>query len=166
MAMKSSQELFLHELSGMYDAKHKISKMLPMMAKECENPQVKTAFEHHQEETLHQIQNLEQCFQALGAKPEKASCDAVAGMKKVHDSFLKEDPTAEIFTMFDLGGASKTEHYEIASYKGLIEKATLMGQQACVSLLQENLKQEEAMAQKVEQISKQLGRQMVTQAGR
>jgi ferritin-like metal-binding protein YciE len=87
-------------------------------------------------------------------------------MKKEHDSFLKEDPTAEILTMFDLGGASKTEHYEIASYKGLIEKATLMGQQACVNLLQENLKQEEAMAKKVEQISKQLGQQMVTRAGR
>jgi ferritin-like metal-binding protein YciE len=166
MAIKSPQELFLHELSDMYDAEQRISKMLPTMAKECEDPQVKSAFEHHQEETLHQIQNLEQCFQALGTKPEKASCDAVAGMKKEHDSFLKEDPSAEILTMFDLGGASKTEHYEIASYKGLIEKATLMGQQACVSLLKENLQQEEAMAKKVEKISKQLGQQMVTQVGR
>lgn len=33
--------------------------------------------------------------------------------------------------MFDLGGAPKTEHYEIASYRGLIEKANLMGQQEC-----------------------------------
>ncbi len=160
MAITSPQELFLHELSDMYDAEQRISKMLPVMAKECQDPQVKSAFEHHLEETQHQIQNLEQCFQALGAKPEKASCDAVAGMKKEHDSFLKEEPSAEILTMFNLGGASKTEHYEMASYKGLIEKATLMGQQACVSLLQENLQQEEAMAKKVEKISKQLGQQM------
>ena len=160
MAITSPQELFLHELGDMYDAEQRISKMLPVMAKECENPQVRSAFEHHLEETQHQIQNLEQCFQALGTKPEKASCDTIAGLKKEHDSFLKEDPSAEILTMFDLGGASKTEYYEIASYKGLIEKATLMGQQACVSLLQENLRQEEAMAKKVEQISKQLGQQM------
>ena len=161
MAITSPQELFLHELSDMYDAEQRISKMLPVMAKECENPQVKSAFEHHLEETQHQIQNLEQCFQALGSKPEKTSCDTIAGMKKEHDTFLKEEPSAEILTMFDLGGASKTEHYEIASYKGLIEKATLIGQQACVSLLRENLQQEEAMAKKVEQLSRQLGQQVL-----
>jgi ferritin-like metal-binding protein YciE len=63
--------------------------------------------------------------------------------------------------MFDLGGASKTEYYEIASYKGLLEKATMMGQQQVTQLLQQNLQQEEAMARKVEQLSKQLGKQMI-----
>jgi ferritin-like metal-binding protein YciE len=163
MAMTSQQELFLHELSDMYDAEQRISKMLPVMAKECETPQVKSAFEQHEQETLHQIQNLEQCFQTLGTKPEKASCETIVGLKKEHDTFLKEDPSAEILTMFDLGGASKTEHYEIASYKGLIDKATLMGQQPCVSLLRENLQQEEAMARKVEQLSRQIGQQLLQQ---
>ena len=160
MAMSSPMELFVHELSDMYDAEQKIVKMLPLMAKECEDPQVKSAFEHHEQETMHQIENLDQCFRALGAKPQKAPCAAIAGLKQEHDSFLKEDPSKEILTMFDLGGAFKTEYYEIASYKGLIEKATLMGQQGCVNLLQENLRQEEAMAQKVEQVSRQLGQQM------
>ena len=160
MAISSPMQLFVHELSDMYDAEQKISKMLPLMAKECENSQVKSAFEQHEQETLHQIQNLDQCFQALGAKPQKAPCAAIAGLKQEHDSFLKEDPSQEILTMFDLGGACKTEYYEIASYKGLIEKATLMGQQGCVNLLQENLRQEEVMAQRVEQISHQLGKQM------
>jgi ferritin-like metal-binding protein YciE len=66
--------------------------------------------------------------------------------------------------MFDLGGAAKTEYYEMASYKGLIEKAQLMGQQQCVHLLQQNLSQEEAMAKRVETLSKQLGKQMIPQA--
>jgi ferritin-like metal-binding protein YciE len=47
-------------------------------------------------------------------------------------------------TLFDLGGAAKTEHYEIAPYRGVIEKANLM-------------------AQKVEQISRQLGKQFTQQ---
>src|SRR5436305_1933044 len=162
MAISSPMELFVHELSDIYDAEQKIAKMLPLMAKECENSQVKSAFEQHEQETLHQIQNLDQCFQTLGAKPQKAPCAAIAGLKQEHDSFLKEEaPSQEILTMFDLGGASKTEYYEIASYKGLIEKANQMGQQGCVHLLQENLRQEEAMAKKVEQISRQLSQQMV-----
>jgi ferritin-like metal-binding protein YciE len=163
MPMKDPQELFLHELSDMFDAEQRISKMLPLMAKENENSQVKSGFEHHEKETQQQIKNLEQCFQILGAKPEKASCYAVAGMKQEHDSFLKEEPAPELLMMFDLGGAAKTENYEIASYKGLIEQAQFMGQQQIVQLLQQNLQQEEAMAAKVEKLSSQLGKQVITQ---
>ncbi len=36
--------------------------------------------------------------------------------------------------MFDLGAAAKTEHYEIASYQCLIEKAKMMGLQQCAQL--------------------------------
>jgi ferritin-like metal-binding protein YciE len=161
MTMKSPQELFVHELSDMYDAERRIVKMLPLLANEVDNSQVKTAFEQHEQETQHQIQNLERCFNILGVKPLKASCEAIGGLKEEHDTFLKENPSKDILTMFDLGGASKTEYYEMASYKGLVEKATLMGQQECVRLLQENLQQEERMAQRVEQISHQLGQQMI-----
>ena len=164
MPMKSPQDLFLHELGDMYDAEQRISKMLPAMAKEVTDPQVKSAFEQHEQETLQQIQNLEQCFQVLGSKPEKSACHAIAGLKQEHDAFLKEKPSDDLLTMFDLGGASKTEYYEMASYTGLIEKATLMGQQQVVQLLRQNLQQEEAMAKKVEQISKQLSQQMLSKA--
>jgi ferritin-like metal-binding protein YciE len=40
-----------------------------------------------------------------------------------------------------------------------------MGQKDCARLLQENLRQEEEMAQKVEQISRKLGQQMIQGAG-
>ena len=84
-----------------------------------------------------------------------------SSLKQEHDTFLKENPSEDILSMFDLGGASKTEYYEMASYKGLIEKATMMGQQQVTKLLQQNLQQEEAMARKVEQLSHQLGQQMI-----
>ncbi len=87
----------------------------------------------------------------------------IAGLKQEHDTFLKENPSEDILSMFDLGGASKTEYYEMASYKGLIEKATMMGQQQVCQLLQPNLQQEEAMAKKVEQLSRQLGKQLIQQ---
>jgi ferritin-like metal-binding protein YciE len=164
MAIQSPKDLFIHELEDIFDAEQRISKMLPLMANECNNPQVKSAFEQHQQETLEQITNLEECFKILGIKPKTATCAAVAGLKQEHDSFLKEKPSEDVLTMFDLGGAAKTEYYEMASYKGLIEKAQLMGQQQCVNLLQQNLSQEEAMAKRVETLSKQLGKQMIPQA--
>ncbi|HZS78547.1 MAG TPA: ferritin-like domain-containing protein [Ktedonobacteraceae bacterium] len=160
MAMKNPQQLFLHELGDMYDAEQRILHMLPLMANEVENSEVKSAFNMHEQVTHQQVKNLEQCFQILGEKPPRTSCDAIAGLKKEHDSFLKEGPSPEILTMFDLGGACKTEYYEMASYRGLVEKANLMGQPQVAQLLQENLRQEEAMAQRVEQMSRKLGKQM------
>src|SRR5204863_7759511 len=82
MAMKSAQELFLHELGDMYDAEQRIAKMLPELAKESNQSQVRSAFEQHEQETQQQIRNIEQCFQILGIKPEKAACQAIAGLKQ------------------------------------------------------------------------------------
>jgi ferritin-like metal-binding protein YciE len=164
MTMSNPQQLFLHELSDMYDAERRIVSMLPVMAQECDNPQIKTAFEQHEQETQQQIQNLEQCFRILGKSPEKVQCSAIAGLKQEHDSFLKESPSPEVLGLFDLSGASKTEYYEMASYKGLIESAGQMGQQQVAQLLQQNYEQEKVMANKVEQLCTQLGKQAVSQA--
>jgi Domain of unknown function (DUF892) len=92
--------------------------------------------------------------------PERAGVVACCGNR---EEFLKEHPPEAVLTMFDLGAASKTEHYEIASYRGLIEKARLMGQQHVVQLLEQNLRQEEEMAEKVSQLSRELGRQQISQ---
>lgn len=164
MPMQQPKDLFIHEMSDMYDAEQRILQMLPIMAQECTDANVQQALKTHEEETRQQVLNLEQCFQELGAKPEKAPCFAIAGLKQEHDAFLKEKPAGEIITMFDLGGAAKTEAYEIASYTGLIETADMMGQKKCVNLLQQNLQQEQAMAKRVETLSHQLGQRMITHA--
>ncbi len=160
MAIQNVQQLFVHELGDIYDAEQRILQMLPQMANEASDGQVKSAFQYHEQQTRQQVKNLEQCFQILGEQPKRTSCQAIAGLKQEHDSFMKESPSAEMLTMFDLGGAAKTEHYEIASYQGLIEKANLLGKKDCVQLLQQNLSQEEEMAQKINQISKQMGKQV------
>ena len=160
MAINSPKELFLHEMGDIYNAEQMITQILPALAQESENQQAQQAYQTHLQETQHQIQNLEQCFQLLGSQPPKVTCFAVAGLKQEHDNFKKEEsPSPAILTMFDLGAAAKTEHYEIASYQGLIEQATLMGQTQCAQLLQQNLQQEQAMEQRVTQISRQLGQQ-------
>jgi|SRR6266436_5881789 len=161
MAVQSMNELFMTELGDIYSAEQMILLMLPELAKESDNPQAREAFQLHEQETRQHVRNLEQCFQILGQQPSKMACYAVAGLKQEHDTFLKEKPSPAILTAFDLGAACKTEYYEMASYKGLIEKATLMGQQQVAQLLQRNFEQEQAMAQRLESISRQLSQQMI-----
>jgi ferritin-like metal-binding protein YciE len=164
MTMNTPKALFAHEMSDIYDAEQRILKMLPLMAQEAANPTVRDVLQNHEQETRQQITNLEQCFQMLGVQPENITCYAVVGLKQEHDTFIKENPAPDILTMFDLGAAAKTEHYEIAAYEDLIEQATLMGQQQCVQLLRQNLSQEQEMAQRVTTIAHQLGQKIVQQA--
>ena len=162
MAMHTPKDLFIHELSELFDAEQKLSKILPVLAQQSNHDEVKQAFEQHEAETLQQISNLEQCFHALGVTPETSTSQVVVAMKEEHDSFMKEKPSADILTLFNLGAGAKSEHYEIASYQGLIDQANLMGQMQCAQLLEQNLRQEEAMAKKVTELSHKLGVEMAS----
>ncbi len=165
MAMQSPKNLFTLEMADMYDAEQRILQILPTLASECNDPQVKSAFQDHERETRQQVTNLEQCFQILNVQPPRTTCHAISGLKQEHDSFLKENPSDNIRTMFDLGAAAKTEYYEIASYRGLVDMATLMGEPKCADLLRQNLQQEENMARRVEMLAHQLGQQATMQMG-
>ena len=166
MAVQTQKELFLHELGDIYDAEQRIANILPEMAKEAQDPDIKKAFEQHLTETKQQFTNIEQCFNVLGERPRTSSCLAIDGLRKEHDNFIREQPSAEILSMYDLEAAVKTEHYEIASYQGLIDAAVTLGQQQCAQLLKQNLDQEEVMAEKIVLFARQLGKQMAGQVNK
>jgi ferritin-like metal-binding protein YciE len=159
MAIAEPRELLIHELGDMMSAEHIIVKMLPELAKEAQHDELKSAFKDHESETKEQIKRLEQAFEALGEKVEESTCYAAEGLKKEHEALHEEDPSPEILEMGNVLGASKTEHYEIASYTGLVQLANDLGERKVADLLKQNLQEEEAMAKKLEKLGKQLGKE-------
>lgn len=159
MNIQTPQDLFFYELCAMYDAEQKLVQMLPELAKECQDRQASEAFMQHQQETMHHVQNLEQCFQILGRSPVSVECQMVGGLKKDHDNFVAQKPSPEVQMMFNIAAGSKSEHLEISAYQGLIQAASMLGYQQCVPLFQQNLQQEEAAARKLEGLARQIGQQ-------
>ena len=157
--MKNPRELFVHELSDMLSAEHITMTMLPELRDEARHPEVKTAFRDHEGETKTQIQRLNQVFKLLDETPEKTTCHGTEGLKKEHEALHEEEPTPEVLEMGNLGGAAKTEHYEIASYTTLVQMAKDLGEREAAELLKANLDQEKAMAKRVEALAKELGKQ-------
>jgi ferritin-like metal-binding protein YciE len=164
MKMQNPQDLFLFELSGLYDAEQKIARLLTTMAGEATDDRVRRALAEHLEETRQQIRNLDRVFEQLGSRPQQVSCEAMDGLQADRQFFLEQNPTPELRTMFDLGAAAKTEHYEMAAYRGLSEKAQLMANQELARLLQENLRQEVGMAEQAEQLGLQIAREQLQTA--
>jgi ferritin-like metal-binding protein YciE len=163
MAIKNLNEKFIHELGDIYDAEHRFLEAQQEMLSQANNPTVKTMLQEHIEQTEQQIKNLEQAYSTLGEKPKRVKCDAAAGLVSEGQKTMKEAAgNPAILDCVIAGAAAKVEHYEIASYRGLIEGARIMGQDQVLQLLQQNLQQEEQTAKRVEQNVPQLLQQAMS----
>jgi ferritin-like metal-binding protein YciE len=158
MPLTTPRELFVHELSDAMSAEQQILKMLPELQNEVLNHEVQEALKTHEQETQQQIRNIQEVFRQLGETPEATTCYAVKGLDEEHKALLKEQPSPEILEMANLSAASKTEHYEMAMYTGLVQLAKDLGENEAAQLLQDNLDQEKEMAVRVETLARELGK--------
>ena len=159
MGLKNPRKLFVHELSDIMSAEQIILKMLPELEKEALHPDVKAAFKEHRAETEGQIKRPEDVFNLLGEKPEETTCHAAEGLKQEHEALHEEQPTPEVLQMGNLGGAAKTELYEIAIYTLVAQMARDLGERDVAALLKESLDEEKAMAKRIEALAKELGKE-------
>ncbi len=150
MPIKTTQEKFIHELGDILDAENRFLKGQQEMLEQATDETLKSGLQTHIGETEQQIKNLEQVFSAIGEKPTTEKCDAAQGLVSEAKKSISEAGTPELRDCLIGSSAAKNEHYEIASYRGLIEGARLMGQDQVVTLLQQNLQQEEKTAQLLE----------------
>ena len=80
MPMSTLHDLFVHGLRDMYHAEKQLTKALPRMARAASDPELRTAFESHLEETGQQIEKLEQVFESLDVAARGVRCEAIEGL--------------------------------------------------------------------------------------
>jgi ferritin-like metal-binding protein YciE len=153
--ISDAQKLFVHQLGEALNMERTVLTMLKKNEETATEPQLKQLFGHHRNETEGQIRNLEQAFSSLGEKAAGHICHAMDGMKKESQE-LVEKAAPELVDGVLAGGATHVEHYEIATYEGLVTKAEAMGAEDVVALLQENLEQELHTLGEVQQVAERL----------
>ena len=152
MQINNLQEKFIHELGDIYDAEHQFLKGQDEMLANATDPNLQQMITRHIEESRQQIANLEQVFSLLGQRPEREMCDGAKGIVTEGQKLIRATQGAPLVRDCAINGAAaKVEHYEIATYRGLITGSEMMGQREIVTLLQQNLEQEESTAQLIEQ---------------
>ena len=137
------QKFFEDSLKDIYWAEKNLTKALPKMQKAATTEELKNAIEEHLAQTENQVARLEQVFELLGKKAQAKKCDAMEGLIKEGESIVEE--TEEGSMTRDVGiimAAQKIEHYEIATYGGLVQIATTMGLDEAADLLNETLDEE------------------------
>jgi ferritin-like metal-binding protein YciE len=151
-------ELFEHELKDIYDAENKLSRELEGMAKKAGDEELVEGYLEHKQQTDGQIKRLEDVFGLVDKKPSREPCHGINGLLKEFKSFVADEkPSPELLDVFAIGASLKVEHYEIASYKSLIQLAKQAGLGEAVLLLERNLSEELATADKLEVLAERLG---------
>ncbi len=137
------QKFFHDELKDIYWAEKHLVKTLPKMQKAATSSKLKTAFTDHLGVTKQHAARLEEVFKILGHKALAKKCEAMEGITKEGSSII-EDTKAGTATR-DVGlimAAQKVEHYEIATYGGLIQLAKTLGYEECAEILVKTLNEE------------------------
>lgn len=136
-------EFFVDELKDIYWAEKHLTKVLPKMRKACTTESLAEAIENHLAETQTHVERLEQVFEMLGKKAQAKKCDAMAGITEEGSGILEE--TEDGTATRDVGivlACQKVEHYEIATYGGLIQLARTLGEDEVADILEETLEEE------------------------
>lgn len=157
MAIKTAEDLFIHELSDIYSAEKQLTKALPRLARAADNPALATAFETHLEETQGQIERIDQVVEVLGIRLKRIKCAAMEGLVEEGKEVIDAIDKGPVRDAALIGGAQKVEHYEIASYGTIAALAKQLGYKDALPLLLETLEEEKAADEKLTLLAKSGG---------
>ncbi|TKS54793.1 ferritin-like domain-containing protein [Luteimonas yindakuii] len=163
MAIKTIEDLFIHELSDTYSAEKQMTKSLPRLAKAATDEGLVAAFEAHLTETEAQVERLEQVAEVLGIKLKRIKCEAMEGLVEEAKDTIESIEAGPLRDAALIGGAQKAEHYEIAAYGTLCAMAKSLGYKDALPLLLETLEEEKATDEKLTILAEQGGNQRAAQ---
>jgi ferritin-like metal-binding protein YciE len=137
-------EKFFHDqLRDIYWAEKALLKALPKMQKKATTEELKQAFEDHTAVTEEQTKRLEQVFEIMGKRAQAKKCEAMEGLIKESEEIIEETEddtmTRDVALIM---AAQKVEHYEIATYGGLVQLAHTMNMSEVAEILEQTLQEE------------------------
>src|SRR5687767_6313883 len=118
------EEFFVEELKDIYWAEKFLVKSLPKMQKAATSEELANAIADHRAVTEEQVSRLEEVFEMMQETARAKKCEAMEGLIKEGEHVIEE--TEEGSATRDVAlimAAQKVEHYEIATYGGLVQLA-------------------------------------------
>ena len=140
------EEYFVYELRDCYGAEQQLLAVLPAWKNEAVSLDLADAIEKHIAHTERHIKRLEQVFDMMGEAARPKKCEAIDGIIREAASTLADarqnSATHDVALIMAI---QKAEHYEIATYGGLITLARTIGQDDVAEILKHTMSEEKEM---------------------
>ncbi|MFW5873014.1 MAG: ferritin-like domain-containing protein [bacterium] len=155
MANKLSnlRDLLQYELKDLYSAENQLTDALPKLAKSAKHEALRDAFEHHLEETRHQIERLEQIASEANMDIKGEDCEAMKGLIKEGEEMIEQNASDAVHDAGLIASAQRVEHYEIAGYGTVVRYLEMLDMKKEADLIKETLKEEKEADAKLSKIS-------------
>jgi ferritin-like metal-binding protein YciE len=138
------EKFFIDQLQDIYYAEQQLVKALPKMQEASTTEELEDAFENHLRQTERHVKRLEKVFKMIRQEPEGKKCEAMDGLVREAENIISETEEGTMTRDAALViAAQKVEHYEIASYGGLVALALTMGLDQAAEVLEKTLAEEE-----------------------
>ncbi|PWT78910.1 MAG: hypothetical protein C5B58_14555 [Acidobacteria bacterium] len=168
MKISSFQDLFELNLRYAYDCEQKLVKEgIPGMIEASSSTELRSALEHHLQETRTHVTRLERVFTLCGAEAKTQDNDILDEMIDAAEDVVSA--TEDGSPLRDAGlivGGNAVEHYEMALYGSLVSFAQQLGLDEAANVLQQTLEEEKAADAKLTQIGETVVNQRATQERR
>jgi ferritin-like metal-binding protein YciE len=113
--LQTLQDLFEHEISDLYSAETQLVSALPKLAQAASNDELRSAFEHHLQETRDHVRRLDEIRGQIGSS-RTDECAGMRGLIKEGQDIVSGDGDAVVKDAALISAAQRVEHYEIAAY--------------------------------------------------
>jgi len=136
-------KFFTDQLADIYWAEKKLVNTLPKLEEAATSEKLKNAFSTHFRQTEEHVSRLEDVFNMIGEESRAEECPAIAGIVDEGEEII--DDTDKGTAQRDVGlifAGQKAEHYEIATYGGLVQLAKTLGYDDAANLMRQTLSEE------------------------
>ena len=138
------KKFFIDGLKDLLWAEEKLIEALQKMEDSATTTELKDAFSDHQTQTQTHVKRLQRVFKMTGEEPSTKRCEAMAGLIKEAEHIIQSTPEGSMTRDAALIiAAQKVEHYEIASYGGLIQIALTLDEDKAAYVLNKTIEEEE-----------------------
>jgi ferritin-like metal-binding protein YciE len=154
--VETARDLLLEHLGKLLTVEDTLAKrILPHLAQDTKDEELKSALEEHLQETRAHVQRIKDAFAALGEEPRGKPALGLDGLRVERDDLVDQVMPA-LRPAVDCEAAMGTEHYEINAYDAAIRLAGELGLEQVAELLGANLADETAALRKLAEQSERL----------
>jgi ferritin-like metal-binding protein YciE len=153
LKLDSLRDLLVEQLRDLYSAETQLVEALPKMAEAASSRALKSAFEHHLDQTREHVSRLKDIFGEIGEKASGETCEAMKGLIKEGEILLHAEGDPDVRDAGLIGAAQRVEHYEIAGYGTARSLAQRLGDSQIAETLQLTLNEEAEADKKLTSIA-------------
>ncbi len=153
MSLTSLKDVYVNQLKDMYSAEKQLFNAMLKMIDAASDADLKAAFHEHRAQTEVQMETVRSILDDLDENPTSTKCKAMEGLIEEAIEIVNNKGDRDARDAALILAVQKAEHYEVATYGGLVTFAKTLGYKQAARELQNVLDQEYDADQKLDNIA-------------